>query len=76
MANKQTIRPLDLRRTASAIARNYGDKGAVVITYSDEGIRIGTENLTPQELREALCVAMHYSFVFEQNESDQGDATG
>ena len=69
---KQGIRPLDLRRTAAAIARNYGDKGAVVITYSEEGIRIGTENLTPAEVRKALCVAIHYSFVFEPDENETG----
>jgi hypothetical protein len=59
------VRPLSLRQTAGAIARNYGDKGAIVITFGDEGIRIGAENLTPQELREALCTAIHYSYEFE-----------
>jgi hypothetical protein len=54
-----------LRRTAAAIAANYGDKGAVVITFGDEGIRIGANGMTPAELREALCLAVHYSFVFE-----------
>jgi len=62
------VRPLSLRHTAAAIARNYGDKGAVVITWGKEGIRIGTENLTPQELREALCTAIHYSYVFEKSD--------
>lgn len=60
------IIPIDLRRTARAIAANYGDKGAVVITVSDEGVRIGTEGLSTDELRHALCTAMHYSFVFEE----------
>ena len=60
------VTPVDLRRTARAIAANYGDKGAVVITVSDEGVRIGTEGLTPDELRHALCVAVNYSFVFEE----------
>jgi hypothetical protein len=59
------IRPLNLQRTAGAIASNYGDKGAVIITIGDDGTRIGVENLTPQELREALCVAINYSFEFE-----------
>ncbi len=60
------ITPIDLRRTARAVAANYGDRGAVVITVSDEGVRIGTEGLTPDELRHALCVATHYSFLFEE----------
>ena len=63
------VTPVDLRRTARAIAANYGDKGAVVITVSDEGVRIGTEGLSPDELRYALCVATHYSFMFEEMET-------
>jgi hypothetical protein len=55
-----------LRRQAKAIASSYEDKGAIVITVGDEGIRIGTEGLTPDELRNALCVAINYSFVFEE----------
>jgi hypothetical protein len=60
-----SVRPLSLRHTAAAIARNYGDKGAVVITLGTDGVRIGTENLTPSELREVLSIAIHYSYVFE-----------
>lgn len=59
------IRPVDLRRTARAVASNYGDKGAVVISVGKDGVRIGTEGLTPDELREALCLAINYSFEFE-----------
>ena len=58
-----SIHPIDLRRTAKSIASNYGDKGAVVVSVGKDGVRIGTEGLTPSELREALCVAIHYSFV-------------
>jgi hypothetical protein len=64
----ESVRPFSLRHTAAAVARNYGDKGAVVITLGSEGVRIGTENLTPQELREALCTAIHYSYVFEKSD--------
>ena len=42
---------MNLRHTAASIARNYGDKGAIVITFGNEGIRICVENLTPEELR-------------------------
>ena len=62
----ENITPVDLRRTARAVARNYGDKGAVVISVNDEGVRIGTEDLTPDELRHALCVAINYTFEFEE----------
>ena len=61
------VTPFSLQKTAAAIASNYGDKGAVVITYGDDGVRIGTDNLSPTELREALCVAVHYSHVFEDD---------
>jgi len=56
---------LSLRGLAKTIAEECKDKGAVVISYGEEGVRIGVENLTPEELREALCTAIHYSYVFE-----------
>lgn len=62
------IRPIDLQRTAAAIAKNYGDKGAAIVTFGEDGIRVGVSNLTPDELREPLCTAVHYSFVFEEDD--------
>jgi hypothetical protein len=56
---------ISLRGLAGTVAAECGDDGAVVISYGKEGVRIGVENLTPKELREALCTAIHYSFVFE-----------
>ena len=56
---------MDLQRTAGAIAANHGDKGAIVISVSDDGIRVGTEGLTAAELRHALCVAISCSFELE-----------
>ena len=47
------------------MAANYGDKGAVVISVSDEGVRVGTEGLTPDELRRALCIAINYTLESE-----------
>jgi hypothetical protein len=72
----RAVQPLNLRHTAGAIARNYGDKGAIVITFSEDGLtRVGVENLTSEELCEALCTAIHYSFVFadEAKEPDETD---
>ena len=63
----EKIRPLSLRHTAASIARNYGDKGAVIISVGEDGIRIGVENLTSAEVREVLRAAVHYSFVFEDD---------
>ena len=68
----ENIIPVDLRRTARAMAANYDDKGAVGISVNDEGVRVGTEGLTPDELRHALCVAINYTFEFE--DSIFGDA--
>jgi len=59
------VTELSLRGLAKTIATECKDKGAVVISYGNEGVRIGVENLTPEELREALCVAIHYSYDFE-----------
>jgi hypothetical protein len=66
------VRPLSLERTAGAVASNYGDKGAVIISVADDGTRIGVANLTPEELREALCVAITYSFAFEDETAAAG----
>jgi len=49
------------RGLAGSVAAECKDKGAVVISYGEDGVRIGVENLTPEELREALCTAIHYS---------------
>jgi hypothetical protein len=57
---------ISLRGLAGTVAAECNDKGAVVISFGDEGIRIGVENLTPEELREALCTAINYSFEFEE----------
>ena len=62
------VRSLDLQRTAGMIAQNYGDKGAIVITFGEQGVRIGTEGLTPQEVRDALCMTIHYSYLFEKGD--------
>ena len=55
------IRPMDLRRTAAAIAANYGDDGAIVITSGKEGIRIGVHNLAASDLQDVLCVAIYHA---------------
>jgi hypothetical protein len=69
MKEQNNITPITgLKDTASNIARSYGDKGAMIITTKHKGeVRIGTDGLTPEELRYALCTAIHYSFVFEDN---------
>ena len=57
---------ISLQGLAGTVAAECNDKGAIVISFGDAGIRIGVENLTPEELREALCTAIHYSFEFEE----------
>lgn len=59
---------INLQGLAGTVAAECQDKGAVVISYGKQGVRIGVENLTPTELREALCTAIHYSYVFENDE--------
>jgi hypothetical protein len=72
----KAIQPLNLRHTAGAIARSHGDRGAIVITLGEDGLtRVGVENLTPGELREALCTAIHYSFVFADQAAEEPDET-
>ncbi len=48
---------------AGSIAASYGDKGAIILTVGDEGIRIGIQGLTEREAEEALCVGIHYNLL-------------
>jgi len=65
------VRPFDIQRMAAAIARSHGGQGTIVITWGPKGIRIGVKNLTPDEMREALCVAVSYSFTVEDSSTSQ-----
>jgi hypothetical protein len=59
------IRPITLERMARAIAANYGDKGAIVLTVGTEGVRIGVHGLDAREIQDALCVGIHYNFAMD-----------
>jgi hypothetical protein len=61
----QTVRAMPLRTTARAIAANSGKKGAIVITFGKDGINVGSDGLEPHEVREALCTAIHASYLFD-----------
>ena len=50
---------------AAVAAADHGDKGGIVITLGATGVRIGASGLTPDELRKALCTAIHYTYVHE-----------
>lgn len=58
---------LNLRGIAATVADELKHKGAIVISYCDTNIQIATHGLTSNEVREALCTAIHYSFVVEQD---------
>lgn len=60
------VHTLPLRMTARAIAANSGKKGAIVITLDANGIHVASDGLNPEEVREALCTAIHASFVFNE----------
>lgn len=55
-----TVRPLDLTRMAASITTSYGDKGAIVITSGDNGIRVGVHGLDLHEAEDALCTAIYH----------------
>ena len=61
MANPK-IHPIGLKRTAASIAANHGDKGAIIISSGEEGVRVGVYGLSDREIQDALCVAIHYNF--------------
>ena len=65
----EKVIPVNLRRMARAIAASYGDDGVIVISVGKEGTRIGVEGLTPQQIQDALCLAIHYNFCFDAAEA-------
>jgi len=70
---KKLLNPIGLKSMARSIAQSHGDKGAIVISMGNDGIRIGTAGLTFGEVREALCVAIHHSYCFEDVCADDTD---
>ena len=56
--NLGKVTPFAFRRMAKSIASTYGDDGAIIITVGKEGTRVGIEGLTPQQIQDALCVAI------------------
>jgi hypothetical protein len=58
---------INLRGLAQTVAAECEDKCAIVISRGEQGVRIGVDNLTPAELREALCTAIHYFYDFEDD---------
>jgi hypothetical protein len=57
--SEPTVRPLELTRMAESVSRSYGDKGAIIITSGDKGVRVGVHGLDLDEAKDALCVAIY-----------------
>jgi two-component sensor histidine kinase len=55
----EAVHPFDLAHLAAAIARNYGDKGAIIITRGRDGTRVAFHGMTLREAEDALCIAIH-----------------
>lgn len=53
------ISALGLARMAASVAAAHRAKGAVIVTFGEEGFRIGDDGLTVDELQTALCLAIH-----------------
>lgn len=66
-----TVKPMALNRMAASIARTHGDKGAIIITFNPDGIRIGSDGLSLEEVREALCVGIYYSYISDDMETPE-----
>lgn len=65
--NVSKVRPIRLERMARSIAAAYGDKGALILTVGDDGVRVGVHGLNAREIQEALCVGIHYNFVMDSS---------
>lgn len=58
--SEPNVRPLDLTTMAASIATAYRDKGAIVITSGEDGVRIGVHGLELREAEDALCTAIYH----------------
>jgi len=54
-----------LKRHAQMLADAYKLDGAIIISCSDEQMRIGTHGLDPQMIRDALCYAIAQTYEHE-----------
>jgi hypothetical protein len=55
-----------LQMVAKAVADQYGDKGAIVVTYGKDSVRLGSHGLSPAEAENALCIAIYYHILFAE----------
>ncbi len=67
---RATVQPVDLTRMARSIAQSYGDKGAIVLSVGEEGVRVGVHGLDAREIQEALCVGIYYNFEMDRPQGD------
>ena len=67
--SESNVRPLALMTIAESVSRSYGDKGAIVITSGDDGIRLGIYGLDLNDAKDALCVAIYHT-VFKSLSND------
>ena len=62
----KVVQPMRLERMARSIASAYGDKGAIILTVGENGIRVGVYGLDARDIQDALCVGIHYNFVMDE----------
>ena len=61
------VHPINLRRMAKSIASSRGEKGAVIITFGDEGYSFGVEGMSPEEVEQAACILIHQNFLVSED---------
>ena len=64
----------NLKKIASSIAQTQNAKGAVVITFNDDGtISIGANNVDSAALRYALNVGIYHTFLMDVEKQAEGE---
>lgn len=64
--NESHINPkTGLKRHAEMMTAAYGLQGTIIISCSEDRMRIGTHGLDPQMLRDALCYAIAQTYEHE-----------
>lgn len=66
---------IPLRKMASAIARQLGHDGAIIITKSSDGFyHVGLSGLTDREIQNALCIGIHCNFSDMDARSNEAES--
>ncbi len=71
MNDNKKVHSIRLKNMAASIAKNNGDQGAIIISFSKDELRFGVFGVSGEDIQDALCLAIYYNQV-AMNETGEG----